>query len=98
MLDSSIYSTNFTRFVHLFYQFAKSLTYELVVDLRARTGSNWIGSPKSEIRNQIRFPQNLSFVFVVYFIRAHLRGASLGTRTELGHGLIILLEMAWVRQ
>ena len=35
---------------------------------------------------------------VVYFIRAHLRGASLGTRTELGHGLIIVLEMAWVRQ
>ena len=34
---------------------------------------NWIGSP-------IRFPPNLSFVFVVYFIRAHLRGASLGTR------------------
>ena len=51
----------------------------------------WIGSP-------IRFPQNLSFVFVVSFIRAHLRGASLGTRTELGHGLIIVLEMAWVMQ
>ena len=39
-----------------------------------------------------------SFVFVVYFIRAHLRGAFLGTRTELGHGLIKVLEMAWVRQ
>ena len=24
--------------------------------------------------------------------------ASLGTRTKLGHGLIIVLEMAWVRQ
>ena len=27
-----------------------------------------------------RFSSNLSFVFVVYFVRAHLRGASLGTR------------------
>jgi len=40
----------------------------------------------------------MSEVFVVYFIRAHLQGASRGTRTELGHGLILVLEMAWVRQ
>ena len=32
------------------------------------------------------------------FIRLHLLGASLGTRSELGHGLIIVLETAWVRQ
>jgi len=41
---------------------------------------------------------DLSIVFVVYFIREHLRGASLGNGTELGHGLIIVLEMARVRQ
>ena len=52
---------------------------------------NWVASP-------IRFPLNLSFVFVVYFICVHLRGASFGTRTELGHGPIIVLEMARVRQ
>jgi len=34
---------------------------------------NWIGPP-------IPFPPNLFFIFVVYFIRAHLRGASIGTR------------------
>ena len=52
---------------------------------------DWTGLP-------IRSPPSLSFVFVVYFIRAHLRGASLGTRIELGYGLIIFLEMAWARQ
>ena len=34
---------------------------------------NWTGT-------QIRFPPNLSFGFVVYFIRACLRGASFGAR------------------
>jgi len=44
-----------------------------IVDL-----SNWIGSPT-------RFPLNLSFDFVVYIHHpCTLRGASLGTRTELG--------------
>ena len=31
-------------------------------------------------------------------LKTHLRGASLGTKTELGHRLIIVLEMAWDRQ
>jgi len=47
---------------------SRSIAFAKIVDLL-----NWIGSP-------IRFPPNLSFVYVVYFIRAHLRGASPGTR------------------
>ena len=41
---------------------------------------------------------DLSFDFVVDFICAHLRAASLGIIAELGHRLIIVLEMARVRQ
>ena len=38
---------------------------------------NWIGSPN-------QFPLNQSFVFVAYFIRAYLRGASFGTKLNGG--------------
>ena len=41
---------------------------------------------------------DLSFVCVVFFIRAHLRGASFGTKlSEVQHGPILLLETARVR-
>jgi hypothetical protein len=63
-----------------------SIVFGKIVDLLNR-----IGSP-------IRFLPNLSFVFVVYSIRVQLRRASLGIRIELGHRLIIVLEMAWGRQ
>ena len=43
--------------------------------------------------------KDLSFVFVVYFIRAHLRGASLGTRLSgVLHGPILALETEWFRE
>ena len=35
-------------------------------------------------RFTIPFPKNLSFVFVAYFIRAFLRGASFGARLNGG--------------
>ena len=38
---------------------------------------NWLGTP-------IKFPPNLSFSFVVEFIRAYLRGASFGARLNGG--------------
>ena len=38
---------------------------------------NWIDSP-------ILFPPKLSFDFIAYFICAHLRGASFGTRLNGG--------------
>ena len=51
---------------------------------------NWIGSP-------IRIPPNVSFVFVADLIRAHLPGASFGTRLNgAKHGLVIVLVVAWV--
>ena len=52
---------------------------------------NWI-SPL------IRFPLNLSFFFVAYFIRVNLWGASFGTRLNGGkHGPVIVLVVARVR-
>ena len=52
--------------------------------------TNWFGT-------QIRIPSNLFFVFVAYFIRAYLRGASFGSRL-IGetHGHIIIMVMARV--
>ena len=63
--------------IRFFPLLGKGLVYIEVVRAR-RSGktvdlSNWIGSP-------IRFSPNLSCIFVVYFIRAHVRGASLGAR------------------
>ena len=49
------------------YEIVQAISVD-IVDLL-----NWIGSP-------IRFPLSQSFVFVVYFIRAYLRGACFGAR------------------
>ena len=38
----------------------------------------------NRIDSPIRFLPNLSFVFIVYYICAHLRGASFGTRLNGG--------------
>ena len=63
---------------------------------------NWIGSP-------IRFPPglivlhcrpkitDLLFVFVAFFIRAYLWGASFGARLSGKHRPVIALVIAWVR-
>jgi len=68
-----------------------SMKYRLVCLLGIVDLLNGIGPP-------IPFPLNLSFVFVAYFIRANLRGASFGTRLIGGkHGPFIVLVMARVR-